>query len=344
MSTKTKPQNGQRNVVVEEPDDFLSELENVRPAEYQQSQETASLNCQVSTAKRYPRSIRRFLDDATSMATIDQETAETCFYSLPRQGKSIEGPSVRLAEICASAWGNLVIQSRITDLGERFAVAEAEAWDLERNVRMKAEIRRRITDKRGKRFGDDMIAVTANAAASIALRNAIFRVIPRAHVDTILRQARKVAVGDAKTLASRRVEMLAYFGKMGVHEPRLLAAMGCKGIEDIDLDKLATLKGFATAIKDGAASIDECFPEEGADVSPQTLADKVRGSEPLASETLLDEINAGLQAAGASSAWINQQLSKYGVDSASKLTESKARLFLAEVAKLPPAEGGGDDE
>ena len=49
------------------------------------------------------------------MATIDAEVAGSCFYKLSRGGKTIEGPSVRLAEIVASAWGNLKFGARIID-------------------------------------------------------------------------------------------------------------------------------------------------------------------------------------------------------------------------------------
>ena len=41
---------------------------------------------QVSTAKRYPRDLAKFKRDAESMATLDQETAEACFYVLRHSG------------------------------------------------------------------------------------------------------------------------------------------------------------------------------------------------------------------------------------------------------------------
>ena len=44
----------------------------------------------------------------------DPKTAEGCFFSLPRGGKRLEGPSIRLAEICAATYGNLRCGSRIS--------------------------------------------------------------------------------------------------------------------------------------------------------------------------------------------------------------------------------------
>lgn len=53
--------------------------------------------------------------------------------------------------------------------------AQGVFHDLERNVAITYEVRRRIVDKNGRRYKPDMIGVTANAACSIALRNAILR-------------------------------------------------------------------------------------------------------------------------------------------------------------------------
>lgn len=224
------------------------------------------VDIQVSTAKQFPRSITKFKQRALMMATLDEETAASCFYALPRGGKTIEGPSARLAEIVASAWGNIRAEARVVDEDERFVYSEAVAWDLETNVAIKYSTRRRITDKQGRKFNDDMIAVTANAASSIALRNAVFKVVPMAYVRDIYDQAKKVAIGDAKTLVNKRADMLAYFAKMCVTQDRLLATVAKASVEDIGLDDLATLKGLATAIKDGDTSVDEAFPAVNKDI------------------------------------------------------------------------------
>lgn len=228
------------------------------------------IDVQIVTAKRYPRSIRSFKDQAMAMATLDEETAAGCFYSLPRGGKPIEGPSVRLAEIVLSAWGNVRADARVIDAGPKEITAEAMCWDLEKNVAVRVQVRRRITDKRGQRYNDDMIVVTGNAACSIALRNAVFKVIPMAYSKAIYQQARLVAVGDARTLSARRGALIDYFGKMGVRPEQIFAAVGRAGVDDITLDDLATLHGFATAIKEGDSTIEEMF-------SPKSIAPAANG-------------------------------------------------------------------
>lgn len=227
----------------------------------------SEVDLQIKTAKQYPRSIQKFKNDALAMATLDEETAAGCFYALKRDGKVIEGPSVRLAEIVTTAWGNLRCGSRLIDIGEKFVTAQAICHDLERNVAVSMECKRRITTKTGRRYGDDMIGVTANAAAGIAFRNAVFKVIPMVYTRSILRAARTVAVGDAKTLATRRHEMVDYFGKMGVDLEHILYVLSKPGIDEIGLEDLALLKGLATAIKDGDTTIEQAFPEPTEDES-----------------------------------------------------------------------------
>jgi hypothetical protein len=220
----------------------------------------SEVEAQLDAAHRYPRSIKRFLDDALTLATHSQEIAESCLFALPRDGKMITGPSVRLAEICASAYGNLHYGGRVVDDDDKFVTAQGGAWDLQKNTRVTIETRRRITNRAGKRYNDDMVAMTGNAASSIAMRNAIFRVIPRALVDQVYAKVRKVAVGDAQTLIARRDEVIARLLKRGVPTDRVLARLDKKGIEDIGLEELEMLIGLGTAIKNGDTSIDEAFP------------------------------------------------------------------------------------
>src|SRR6185436_14130544 len=76
------------------------------PLSVLETQTRGEIDMQISTAKKWPRSIKKFKETAAEMATLDEDTAAACIYALPRDGKTIEGPSARLAEIILSAWGN----------------------------------------------------------------------------------------------------------------------------------------------------------------------------------------------------------------------------------------------
>lgn len=234
------------------------------------------VDVQIATAKRYPRSIKKVLVEAESMATIDDDTAASMSYAVPRGGKTIEGASVRLAEVMVSAWGNLRAEANILEADATEVTGEAMCWDLEKNVAVKWRIKRRITDKYGKRYNDDMIVVTGNAAAAIAFRNAVFKVIPKSYVDRIQEKARAVAIGDAKNFGLVRQKWVNAFARHGIPEERVLGRLGKASIEDVTTDDVATLRGFYTAIKEEGMDVQEIFPpvESAADKAAQAVAKK----------------------------------------------------------------------
>jgi hypothetical protein len=227
------------------------------------------LDMQITTARRYPRSLALFKSTAASMIRLDQETARSCFYALPRRQRqddgtwkrvTITGPSVRLAEIVAAAWGNLRAGARVVAETDREVVAQGYAHDLQANNAIVMETQRRICDRAGKRYGDDLITLTKNAACAVARRNAIFAVIPRAFITPLVEVAMKVAAGDAKTLSEGRARALAAFAEFGVPAARVLEKLERPGVEDVDLEDLALLHGLLTAIKEGETSVAAEFP------------------------------------------------------------------------------------
>lgn len=233
--------------------------------------ERAQIDVQISTAKRYPRQLAAVKQAMLSFATLDQDTAASCFFTLPARkggdGKPIQGPSIRMAEIALSTYGNIRAGARVIADDGKMLTIQGVCHDLQTNVCVTVETKRRVTSKTGQRFSDDMIVMTGNAGCSIALRNAVFRVVPLALVKPIYEAAKKTAVGDAKTLVQRRADALGHFAKMGVPKEKVFAALNVKGPEDIGLEHLEVLIGYANAIKDGETSIDEVFnqkPEQAA--------------------------------------------------------------------------------
>ena len=69
---------------------------------------------------------------------------------------------------------------------EEIVGARCKAWDLETNTKIASEARRSIIRRGGGGTPTTWFQVTGMAAQSVALRNAIFRVIPRALVDVIV--------------------------------------------------------------------------------------------------------------------------------------------------------------
>jgi len=225
--------------------------------------ERAQIDMQIATARRYPRQLSLVKQRMLSFATLDEETAAGCFYTLPGRkggdGKPLQGPSVRLAEIALSCYQHLRAGSRIIEDDGKFITAQGVVHDLENNVVISIEVKRRVTSKTGQRYSDDMIATTGNAACSIALRNAAFRVIPMALIKPVYDAAKKLAIGDSKSLVQRRAGSIDHFAKLGISKEKVCEVLGVRSVDDIQLDHLEILIGYATAIKDGDATVDEIF-------------------------------------------------------------------------------------
>lgn len=253
--------------------------------------ERSAIDVSIATAHKFPRPdlsvIKRKI---MSFATLDEETAEGCFYVLPRGGKEIRGPSVRLAEMAITCFGNISAGAREIAKDDKNITVQAVCHDLENNVRIAIEVKRKITDKNGKTYNEDMQTTTGNAAQSIALRNAIFKVIPMALIRPAYDAARKVAIGDAETLGNKRQVAMDYLVKTGATKERILASIGKDSIEDIDLTTLEKLKGIATALKDGEITVDEAFPIDAAKpLFTKKAAEGVKTEAPK-TDSMSDEI------------------------------------------------------
>jgi hypothetical protein len=251
----------------------------------------------VTTAHAYPRSPSKARDRMIGLATLDDQMAEECIYSVPRAGKQIRGPSIRFAEIVLSAWGNVRCAARVSheDRIERFVEAEALVHDMETNVQYVARARRRIELKRGRKSVDpDMIQLAGSAAISVARRNAILGAIPK----TVWRRAQEaveaVIRGDQKTLVERRDSAFSYFNKMGVPSERILKSLNVNHLDDVTFDHLVDLGGMRSSLKSGDATLDQLFPEETPPgPKPETLEDKLRAISNVDPET--GEIRAAIQ-------------------------------------------------
>ncbi len=219
----------------------------------------AEIDVQISTAKAFPRSLQIFLKRAESMATVSEDVAGSCSYSLPRGGKALEGPTVRFAEIICSTYGNIRAGARVIANDGKTITAQGLCHDLETNYSATVEIKRKITDKMGKTFSEDMQVVTGNAACAIAYRNAVFKVVPAALVNEIYEKAKKVARGTAETLPTRRAKAVDYLHSLSVTDKQICEVLGIKKVEDIDLDKLDTLRGMCTLIKNGESTVRDLF-------------------------------------------------------------------------------------
>ena len=253
----------------------------ISSAESLQAVTAAEIDQQIATAHKFPRNVKQSLENMKVLALMDEETAADCFYHLERQGTIIEGPSIRLAEIAATCWGNLRFATRVVANDGRMVTVEAVAHDLESNVASCQQQVRSIVTKYGKTYSPDMQVMTINAASSVARRNAIYNVVPKAYINKLVEMCKEYVKGAAKNdLRDRVQKVVKAFAKYGVTAEMICEKMKISNVGEITSDMLVSLVGIGNALKDGAINVQDEFPQvvktEKPEAQPTTAAEKAK--------------------------------------------------------------------
>jgi hypothetical protein len=223
---------------------------------------SAEINQQIATARRYPRRADKIISqEIMSRATLHEEIAAECMYAKPVGGEKVYGPSARFAEIVFASYGNLRVGARFIridrDDPERQAViVEGVCLDLQSNNARIVPVRRSIMSsaKGGRRpvpFNAELTNTTAAAAASIAARESILKVVAKSIWIEAYQRVVAVLRGDQATLTERRTKAIEAFSKLGAKPPELFAALGVKDESEIGLDMMPILAGMWNAVKEG---------------------------------------------------------------------------------------------
>ena len=216
----------------------------------------AEIDSQVSTAKKYPRDVSQAIARAKGLATINTETAARMFYCLKQDGQDVEGPSVRLAEIFFSVYGNLTCGAKVVEITGSHVVVMGFAHDMETNCKVASEEIASIVGKNGRRYSERMVVTTAKAAMAKARRNALLQVIPRVFVDQVMRAAMRVAAGEDRPKVDRWRDIAARFAQHGVTDRQALQLIGKTGFAEMTDKDFASLESCLALIIDGEETID----------------------------------------------------------------------------------------
>lgn len=241
------------------------------------SRQAQEVQAAMIVAKRFPR------DETASWNRIMSACkrtglAEKARYEYPRGGENVSGPSIRLAEAMAQAWGNL--DFGVIELDQKMgeSTVMAYCWDLETNTRQTKIFtvpHIRQTKKGAKALTDprDIYEMVANQGAR-RLRACILGIIPKDVVDDALDQCTKTLTGGKEPLIDRVRKMVAVFQeKIGVPQSCLEEYIGCKA-EAFTEQSIIRLRGVYTAITEGRADREDYFNLPKNDVQPQDFPEE----------------------------------------------------------------------
>lgn len=216
----------------------------------------------IIVAKRFPRDAAAAFE-RIMVSCKRKKLAESAMYSFPRGGQVVTGPSIRLAEELARAWGN--IEYGIRELSQKEGISEMEAycWDVETNVissqRFSVKHERhtksgvtRLTDPR------DIYELTANNAGR-RLRARILAVLPPDLVDAAVEECYKTLSGNNdEPIEDRIKKMLKAFATYGINKDHIEGRLG-KKLDQVLPEELVELQTIYTAIRDGIARSTDYF-------------------------------------------------------------------------------------
>lgn len=224
----------------------------------------SEIDMQIATAHAYPRNEEKALDKMAQLACMDVDTASDCFYNLERKKadgtvEEINGLSVRMAEIIAACWGNLRVQARIIGNDGQWITAQGICHDLERNVAVSKEVKRRITYKNGMTYSEDLQVLTGNAACAIAYRNAVLAVVPKAVTNCVIKKVRETMAKAEMDVPKVRQQTFDWWAKKGVTIDQLIGYLGVANSDGVGKEELFKLRALAQAIHEGTTTISEVF-------------------------------------------------------------------------------------
>lgn len=272
----------------------MTEVISVNGAAMLEAINRSEVDMQVVTAHKFPRSIDKCKENIVALAAMDDTIAYNCFYHLERTDKDgqksvIEGPSIRFAEIIAACWTNLRLAQRIVGNDGVTVTAQGVCHDLETNVAVSMETKRSIVNKYGKTFSQDMQVVTGNAAAAIALRNAICKVVPTVLIKSCVDAIKAKALEHIQQIGVSESwkNCVAWFQTLGVTDVMLLSFLGKKTAAEVTNDDIMKLGGVYNAIKEGTTTVDETFrkPKQQA-VASQAAKDAAQEAKAKAQEAM----------------------------------------------------------
>lgn len=263
------------------------------------SRQAQEVQAAMVIAQRFPRDTNR----AFSRVIEDckrRSLAEKAVYSYPRGGQTVSGPSIRLAESIAKAWGNLdfgVIElDRKPSMGNLpgESTVMSYAWDLETNTRSTkifTVVHKRDTKNGSYKLTDerDIYEAVANYSAR-RLRASILAILPADIVEKAVEQCRLSLRTSNEPLVDRVRKMIVAFKDIGVSQEMIESKLGHK----LDLttdDEMDDFIQIYNSIKDNVADRSDFFTFESVsiqkeEVASETVDKKVSETKSIKSKTI----------------------------------------------------------
>lgn len=240
------------------------------------AREVATVRTRFEVAIKFPRKIGTVHDEIMESCKI-KSLAQVAEYCLPISGRSITGPSVRIAEVILQSYGNAEMATVLVHSEKEFGVYESYFIDFQKNikktVRYKIEYTRYSKAGGHKKLEDHSdIKRAVNRISALHERDCLFKCVPRYIVDDALEQCRKTLSENGGTLAERIKKMVTAFSSLQagkVTREDLEERLGGL-VEEMSLENVLEYGRIFNSLSEGASKKADWFKSaqrESADLS-----------------------------------------------------------------------------
>lgn len=242
------------------------------------SRAVAEAQGKLIIAKRFPRDEVEAYNKAMQVCKLPT-MAEKAFYSFPRGGQTVEGPTIRFAEELARCWGNIDYGIKELSQDKGKSEMQAYAWDLETNAQSVQNFTNpHIREVNGKMrtltSQRDIYENNANMATR-RLRSRILAILPAWFVEDAIAECKKTIAGQNDIPLIERVKkMVVQFAKFGVTQEQIETRLKRK-VNTMTVEDFTEYLGIYNAIKNGESKVSEWFSQEK-DAKAQQLTDALK--------------------------------------------------------------------
>jgi len=262
----------------------------------EETREIADIKAKMILARQFPRDINFCLQNIMNECK-SPKLAEGAQYSYPKGGQEVKGPSIRLIEVVARNWGNVISGVKELSRGDTGCTTKAYAWDLETNtadekifdvvfIRNTKKGSYPVTDEREK------YEMMANYAAR-RKRACLQAVIPGYVIDAAVAECEKTLLesieGGVKTIEEIRKALLDAFAEIEEWiTAEMLGGVIGKEFNKANKQDIVRLKKLFNAIKEGFAK-----PEIVFGLEPDEKPDLPSAEEEAAANSVVEQLSIG---------------------------------------------------
>lgn len=232
---------------------------------YQESKELSEIKGKMFLARQFPRDPEMSLQNVLRECQR-KDLAEAAQYEFPRGDSVVKGPSIRLVEVLARHWGNIMSGITEVDVQGDTTTIKCFAWDLETNASDEKTFsvkHERSTKKGSYRLTDerDIYEMVANKGAR-RKRACLLAVMPGWYVDAALEECDKTLAESLTEKGENMADVIANivnaFGSFGI-TPEQISAKLNKEIDKLSKNDVVKLRHLYSAIKDGFVKAADAF-------------------------------------------------------------------------------------